>query len=86
MPASRVRCRRPYFGTNDIAVSVTWEGINGNANVTREFAGFQQVSEHQAISREYGGIHYHFDTTASQEMCPKIAGYIFGNYMRPARY
>jgi hypothetical protein len=36
-------------------------------------------------SREYGGIHYHFDTTASQEVCPKVAGYIFGNFMRPKR-
>ena len=39
----------------------------------------------RASSREYGGIHYHFDTTASQEVCPKVAGYIFGNYMRPKR-
>lgn len=75
-----------FFGTNDIPVSITWEGINGNTNVTRNFAGFQQISEHQAISREYGGIHYHFDTTASWEMCPKIAGYIYGNYMRPQRH
>jgi hypothetical protein len=75
-----------FFGTNDIPVSVTWEGINGNTNVTRHFAGFQQLSEHQAVSREYGGIHFHFDTTASQEMCPKIANYIFAKYMRPQRH
>lgn len=80
------RALQLYFGTNDIPVSITWEGVNGNANVTRNFAGFQQISEHQAISREYGGIHYHFDTTASWEMCPKIAGYIYGNYMRPQRH
>jgi len=24
--------------------------------------------------------------TASQEVCPKVAGYIFGNYMRPKRH
>jgi hypothetical protein len=54
--------------------------------VARPFAGFWQIAEHQAASREYGGIHYHFDTTASQEVCPKVAGYIFGNYMRPKRH
>jgi hypothetical protein len=53
--------------------------------VARPFAGFWQIAEHQAASREYGGIHYHFDTTASQEVCPKVAGYIFANYMRPRR-
>lgn len=84
--AGTARALQLFFGTNDIAVSLTWEGINGNANVTRDFAGFQQISEHQAVSREYGGIHYHFDTTASQEMCPKIAGYIHGHFMRPTRY
>jgi hypothetical protein len=84
--AGTARALQLFFGTNDIAVSVTWEGTNGNANVTRDFAGFQQLSEHQGISREYGGIHYHFDTTASWEMCPKIAGYIYGNFMRPTRF
>jgi hypothetical protein len=83
--AGAARALQLFFGTNDIPVSITWEGINGNTNVTRDFAGFQQVSEHQAASREYGGIHYHFDTTASQEACPKVANYIFANYMR-ARY
>ena len=53
--------------------------------MARPFPGFWQLAEHQAASREYGGIHYHFDTTASQEVCPKVAGYIFGNYMRPKR-
>lgn len=84
--AGASRALQLYFGTNDMPVSVTWEGINGNANVTRQFTGFQQLSEHQAVSREYGGIHFHFDTTASWEVCPKVAGYIFGNYMRPARH
>jgi hypothetical protein len=84
--ASASRALQLYFGTNDMPVSITWEGINGNTNVTRNFAGFQQVAEHQAISREYGGIHYHFDTTASQEVCPQIAGYIYGNFMRPKKY
>jgi hypothetical protein len=83
--AGASRALQLYFGTDTMALSVTWEGINGNTNVTRNFLGFQQLSEHQAVSREYGGIHYHFDTTASWEMCPQVAGYIYGNYMRPKK-
>jgi hypothetical protein len=83
--ASTARALSLYFGSNDLHFTVQWTGLNGNADVARPFAGFWQLAEHQAASREYGGIHYHFDSTASQEMCPKVAGYIFGNYMRPKR-
>ena len=81
--ASSARLLALYFGKNDIPFTVQWTGLNGNADVARPFQGFWQLAEHQAVSREYGGIHYHFDTTASQEVCPKVAGYIFGYYARP---
>jgi hypothetical protein len=83
--ASAARVLSLYFGQNDIPFTVQWTGLPGNADVARPFQGFWQLAEHQAASREYGGIHFHFDTTASQEACPKVAGYIFGNYMRPKR-
>jgi hypothetical protein len=84
--ASTARALALYFGTNDILVSAQWSSTDGINYVVRSFPGFWQLAEHQAASREYGGIHYHFDTTASQEVCPKVAGYIFGNYMRPKRH
>jgi hypothetical protein len=83
--ASAARALQLYFGSNEIPVTVTWTGINGNADVTRSFAGFHELSEHSALSREYGGIHFHFDTTASQEVCSKVGGYVFANFMRPRR-
>ena len=83
--ASSARALALFFGTNEMSFTVQWTGLNGNADVARPFTGFWQLAEHQAVSREYGGIHYHFDTTASQEVCPKVAGYIFANYMRPKR-
>jgi hypothetical protein len=83
--ASTARALQLFFGTNDVPVSVTWTGLNGNADVTRDFTGFAQLSEHSARSREYGGIHFHFDTTASQEACPKVGNYVFANFMRPKR-
>jgi hypothetical protein len=84
--ASAARALALYFGSNDIPVTIQWASTDGINHVARPFTGFWQIAEHQAASREYGGIHYHFDTTASQEVCPKVAGYIFGNYMRPKRH
>jgi hypothetical protein len=81
--AASARALALYFGTNDIRVSYQWSSTDGVHYVARGFTGFRQLAEHQAASREYGGIHFHFDTTASQEACPKIAGYVFANYMRP---
>jgi hypothetical protein len=83
--ASAARAMSLYFGANDMPLSVTWTALPGGTDVTRSFTGFWQLGEHQALSREYGGIHFHFDTTASQEACPKVASYIFANYLRPKR-
>src|SRR6186713_3026530 len=84
--SSAARSLALYFGTNDILVSAQWASTDGINYVVRSFPGFWQMAEHQAASREYGGIHYHFDTLASQEVCPKVAGYVFANYMRPKHY
>jgi hypothetical protein len=83
--ASAARSLALYFGTNDILVSAQWASTDGINYVARGFSGFWQLAEHQAASREYGGIHFHFDTTASQEVCPKVAGYVYANFMRPKR-
>ena len=83
--ASSARALALYFGTNDILVSYQWSSTDGVNFVARGFNGFWQLAEHQAASREYGGIHFHFDTTASQEVCPKVAGYVYANFMRPKR-
>jgi hypothetical protein len=81
--ASAARSLKLYFGRDDIGFTVQWTGIAPNADVARPFTGFWQLAEHQAASREYGGIHFHFDSTASQEACPKVAEYVYSNYMRP---
>ena len=83
--ASTARALALYFGTNDMLVSAQWSSTDGINYVVRSFPGFWQMAEHQGASREYGGIHYHFDTTASQEVCPKVANYVYANFMRPRR-
>ena len=66
------------FGTDDIAFSATWVGVAPNPDVTRRILA---MAEEFARSRIYGGIHYQFDSDASQSACPKVAEYIQANYM-----
>ena len=72
--ARRWRCTS---APNDIPFTVHVDRPQRQRECGAALRGFWQMAEHQAVSREYGGIHYHFDTTASQEVCPKVAGYIF---------
>ena len=83
--AAAARALALYVGRNDYPVTIQWSSTDGVNYVARPFPGFWQIAEHQGASREFGGIHYHFDTTASQEVCPKVAGYVYANFMRPKR-
>lgn len=71
------------LGRDDIAISATWTGINGNPNVTRQYAGFSQLAQEEADSRIYAGIHYRFDNEASQEACDRLVPHAFGRVMVP---
>ena len=51
--------------------------------ITREFTSLSQLADTVAKSRIWGGIHYQFDTDASQVACAKVAEYAFANFMRP---
>ncbi len=73
------------FGRDDIGFSVTWIGTGGNANVTRSYTRFSELADQQARSRVYGGIHFNFELTASEESCVKVADYVADNYARPRR-
>jgi len=84
--AASARMLMLFFGANEYNVRLTWTGLNGNANVTRDYSNFWAAAEDMAASREYGGIHFHFDTTASQEVCPKVAAYAFFNTLRPKQF
>jgi hypothetical protein len=68
------------LGANDIPISFTWPGTPGT---TREFASFSELADVIAKSRIWGGIHFQFDSDASQLACAKVAEYVFANFMRP---
>jgi hypothetical protein len=79
--AVAARALQLVFGRDDVPFSVTWVGIEPNPDVTRHYDGFWQLAEEFARSRIYGGIHYQFDSDASQSACPKVAEYAHANYM-----
>jgi hypothetical protein len=68
------------LGTNDVTVSFTWPGTPAH---TREWTSLSQLADTAAKSRVWGGIHYQFDTDASQVACAKVAEYVFANFARP---
>jgi hypothetical protein len=70
-----------YFGRDNLAFSITWAEPAG-PGITRSYAGFRQLADEAARSRVYGGIHFNFDTTASQGVCIPLGGYIFDNTLR----
>jgi hypothetical protein len=70
------------LGTNDIPVKIVWRNLTG-PDYVREYSGLWQAALEQGNARVYGGIHYRFDNDASQEACPKVAGFVYANYMRP---
>lgn len=70
------------FGGDEVPFTVTWVGAAGNPDVTRSYHAFSELAAQQARSRVYGGIHFAFELTASQESCVKVADYIHDNYMR----
>jgi hypothetical protein len=83
--AGAARALALNFGSNDIPVTAHWVGTMGNADVTLDYPGFWQVAEDGALSRVYGGIHFTFESVASQESCIKVADYVFENYMKPKK-
>jgi hypothetical protein len=80
---SAARALERALGTDAAPFSVTWIGTAGNVNVTRSYEHFSDLAAEQAHSRVYGGIHFTFELTASQESCTKVADYVFENYMWP---
>lgn len=69
-----------FFGTNVFPFEAHWEGTPG---WTRSYPSFWAIADEQAHSRIYGGIHFHFDTIAGQEIGTKVGNYLMDNFMLP---
>ncbi len=81
LSATAARVLQLVFGTDEVPFSVTWVGIAPNPDVTRDYDRFSVLAEEFARSRIYGGIHFQFDSDASQSACPRVADYIYAKYM-----
>jgi hypothetical protein len=82
--ASAARMLSLIYGSDEAHFTARWVGADGHPDVSRSYTRFTQLAEDQANSRIYGGIHFRYESLASQASCPKVAEYIFANYMRPA--
>jgi hypothetical protein len=85
LSAAAARALQLVFDRDDVPFTVTWPRTGGLPTVTRDFAGFWQLAEMEARSRIHGGIHYQFDSDASQSACPKVTEFAHSRFMRPLR-
>ena len=81
--ASAARILGLIYDSDAAQFTATWIGSNGNPDVARQYTRFSQLALDQANSRIYGGIHFRYESEASQDACPKIAEYVFANFLRP---
>jgi hypothetical protein len=81
LSAASARALQLTFGRDDVPFSVTWPRTMGLPSETRSFAGFWQLADQQARSRIHGGIHFQFDSDASQAACVKVPEFTNANYM-----
>ena len=85
--ASGARALELAFETDAASFTVLWQGnvISGvpQPDVSKAYTSLSQLGLDEANSRIYGGLHFRFDNDVSRVACPKIAEYIFDNYMEP---
>jgi len=64
-----------------VPVTVTWVVPDG-APIVRSYNGFRQLADEEAKSRIWGGIHFQFESQASQGACTLVADYVVDNTLR----
>jgi hypothetical protein len=82
LSAASARVLARFFGTNAIAFNVVFAGT-GAESWTRSYSGFSEFADEQARSRIYGGIHFSFDSIASQRMAVGVADWVCDWFMTP---
>ncbi|MGH8638456.1 MAG: vanadium-dependent haloperoxidase [Burkholderiales bacterium] len=81
LSAASARALQLALGRDDVPFSVTWGRTMVLPSETRHFTGFWQLADQQARSRIHGGIHYQFDSDASQAACVKVPEFTAANFM-----
>lgn len=81
LSASQARLLERLFNRDDLPFRVTWLVPNAAA-VTRAYAGFRALAHEEARSRIWGGIHFEFESRASQGVCTQLADYAADHVLR----
>jgi hypothetical protein len=68
------------FGRDDIGATYTFPAPT---NATRSWVSLSAIADEAARSREWGGIHFRFDSVAGQSIGLNTSNYIFTHYMTP---
>ena len=83
LSAASARALQIAFGRDDISFSVTYPRTMGLPTETRNYTGFWDLATQEARSRILGGIHYQFDSDASQAACVKAPEFAAAHHMLP---
>lgn len=71
------------FGTDAKSFTATWYSAAATVVHAEAYNSFWALAMNSADSRVWGGIHFRFESEASEGSCPRVADYIFATRMRP---
>ena len=70
----------PWIGRDDVPFTITWPRTMGLPSVTRDFDSSWDRRSARAI-RIHRGIHFQFESDASQATCVKVPEFTDASYM-----
>ena len=76
------------LGTDSKSFTATWYTGDSPPAVVHEepYDSFWAMAHDTGSGRVWGGIHFRFEITASEQACSQVANYIFDNYMQRRRH
>jgi hypothetical protein len=70
------------FGRDDLASQYTFPGPT---NAVRSWASLSAIADEATKSREWGGIHFRFDSVVGKSIGINTSNYIFTHAMMPRK-
>lgn len=81
--AGAARMLANVFGTDAKSFTATWLTATGAVVHSQLYHSFWALAVDAANSRIWGGIHFRFESEASQTSCTNVADYLFATRMQP---
>ena len=70
------------FGTDSKSFTARWFAADGSLVYAIPYNSFWALGADEGSSRIWGGLHYRFEITASEQSCAQVANYIYDHYMQ----